>query len=152
MNSATPVLRRALIYGAWLALGIAIVGSIVGWLAAEWTGVVSALVGTAMATVFLGITSGSIILASRSSKSDMLSPAFFGVVLGGWLLKFIIFLALVFLLREQPWVQPVVLFLSIVAGVVGSLVVDVVVVATSRVPYVSDVRLPGDSEPRSTKE
>lgn len=152
MKTATPVLTRALIYGAWLALGIAIVGSTVGWFVAGSTGVVSALVGTAMATVFLGITSGSIILASRSSKSDMLSPVFFGIVLGGWLLKFVVFLALVFLLREQPWVHPVVLFLSIVAGVVGSLVVDVVVVATSRVPYVSDIALPGDEEPGSTNE
>lgn len=152
MKSATPVLKKALVYGAWLALGIAVIGSAVGWFVAGPTGVVSALVGTAMAAIFLGITSGSILLASRSSQSDMLSPAFFGIVLGGWLLKFIVFLALVFLLREQPWVHPVILFLSIVAGVVGSLVVDVIVVATSRVPYVSDVAMPGDQERNSTKE
>lgn len=152
MNSATPILRKALIQGAWLALGIAVVGSVIGWFVAGGTGVLSALVGTAMAAVFLGITSASIILASRSSKSDMLSPAFFGIVLGGWLLKFVVFLALVFLLRDQPWVHPVVLFLSIVAGVVGSLVVDVVVVATSRVPYVSDITLPGDEEPGGANE
>ena len=35
-----------------------------------------------------------------------------------------------------------VLFLSIVAAVIGSLVVDVVVVARTRMPYASDVRLP----------
>jgi hypothetical protein len=35
-----------------------------------------------------------------------------------------------------------VLFLAIVAGVIGSLVVDVLVVAKSRLPYASDTRLP----------
>jgi len=145
MHSATPILKRALVYGALLALGIAVVGCTLGGIFAGWPGVVSALVGTAMAAVFLAITSASILLASRSTKSDVFSPVFFGIVLGGWLVKFVVFLILVFLLREQPWVEPIVLFLSIVAGVVGSLVVDVVVVATSRAPYV-DVALPGDAE------
>ena len=36
------------------------------------------------------------------------------------------------------------LFLSLIAGVIGSLVVDMIVVFRSRVPYVSDSRLPGD--------
>ena len=34
------------------------------------------------------------------------------------------------------------LFLPIVAGVIGSLVVDVLVVAWSRLPYASDAQLP----------
>ena len=145
MNSAAPVLRNALIYGAWLALAIGVVGGIVGWSVAGASGLASALVGTALAAVFLGITSASILLANRSTKSDMFSPAFFGIVLGGWLLKFVIFLVVVFLLKDQPWVQNIVLFLSIVAGVVGSLVVDLVVVATSRIPYVN-TPLPTDAD------
>jgi hypothetical protein len=143
MNSAIPVLRRVFVYGAWLALGIAVVGSIAGALVAGGTGVLSALVGTVMAAIFLGITSGSILWANRATKSDMFSPAFFVIVLGGWLVKFVVFLILVFLLGDQSWVQPVILFLSIVAGIVGSLVVDVVVIAGARMPYV-DVKLPGD--------
>jgi hypothetical protein len=145
-----PILRRTLVYGAWLALGIALVGCTAGWFVAGASGVLSALVGSAMAAVFLGITSASILLANRSSKSDMFSPVFFLIVMGGWLIKFIAFLAIVFLLREQDWVQPVLLFLSIVAGVVGSLAVDVIVVATSRQPYV-DVALPGDAERHATE-
>jgi len=145
VNSAAPVLRNALIYGAWLALAIGVVGGIVGWFVAGASGLASALVGTALAAVFLGITSASILLANRSTKSDMFSPAFFGIVLGGWLLKFVIFLVAVFLLKDQPWVQNIVLFLSIVAGVVGSLVVDLVVVATSRIPYVN-TPLPTDAD------
>lgn len=140
--TSVPVLRRILVYGAFLALGIMVVGAIVGGLVAGVSGVVSALVGTLMAVVFMGITAGSILLANRFAGSEAAIGAFFGIVMGGWLLKFVVFLALMFLLRGQPWIQPVVLLLSIIAGVVGSLVVDVVVVMKSRMPYASDVTLP----------
>lgn len=142
MKSALPALKRSLIYNGWLALGIAVVGSIVGYFVAGGSGVASALVGTAMAAVFLGITAASIIVASNSARSDMLSPAFFGIIMGGWIVKFVVFLVLVFILKDQAWVQSVVLFLSIVVAVIGSLVVDVLVVTKARVPYV-DVALPG---------
>ena len=69
----------------------------------------------------------------------------FGIAVA-WLLKFVLFLVLVFLLRDQPWIHPQVLFFSIVAGVIGTLVVDVVVVAKSRMPYVSDITLPGEAK------
>lgn len=147
--TAAPILKRVLIYGGLLAVAIAVVGGVVGFATVGPRGLVSALIGTAMAFVFLAVTAGSILLANRSTKSDILSPAFFGIVLGGWLLKFVVFLVLVFVLKDQAWIDNTVLFLSIVAGVVGSLVVDVLVVARSRMPYVSDVSLPGESE-RST--
>jgi hypothetical protein len=139
--TVTSVFKRVLGYGGLLAGGIAVVGSIAGFAVAGPRGLVSALIGTAMAFVFLAVTAASIILANRSTKSDIFSPAFFGIVLGGWLLKFVVFLVLVFLLKDQPWIDNVVLFLSIVAGVLGSLVVDVLVVARARVPYVSDAAL-----------
>jgi hypothetical protein len=92
--------------------------------------------------VFMGITAGSILLANRFAGSDLFVGAFFGIVLGGWLLKFIVFIILVVLLRGVDWLDPVVLFLAIVAGVIGSLVVDVLVVARARLPYASDTQLP----------
>ncbi|MCU1419934.1 MAG: hypothetical protein JWR57_1103 [Mycetocola sp.] len=140
--TSVPVLRKILVYGAILALGIAVVGAILGGIAAGLSGVLSALVGTLMAVVFMGITAGSILIANRYAGRESAIGAFFGIVMGGWLLKFVVFLVLIFLLKDLPWVQPVVLFLSIVAGVVGSLVVDAVVVLRSRMSYVSDVSLP----------
>ncbi|SDK07251.1 hypothetical protein E3T54_15665 [Cryobacterium sp. Sr8] len=140
--TSVPVLRRILVYGAFLAVGIMVIGAIVGGLVAGASGVVSALIGTVMAVVFMGITAGSILLANRFAGSEAAIGAFFGIVMGGWLVKFVVFLALMFLLRGQPWIQPVVLLLSIIAGVIGSLVVDVVVVMKSRMPYASDVTLP----------
>jgi len=140
--TSVPVLRRILVYGAFLALGIMVIGAIVGGLVAGASGVASALIGTVMAVVFMGITAGSILLANRFAGSEAAIGAFFGIVMGGWLVKFVVFLALMFLLRGQPWIEPVVLLLSIIAGVIGSLVVDVVVVMKSRMPYASDVTLP----------
>ena len=144
--TSIPVLRRILIYGGFLALGIGVVGAIVGGLVAGTPGVVSALVGTVMAVVFMGITAGSILLANRFAGSEAAVGAFFAIVLGGWLVKFVVFLVIVVLIKDQPWINPVVLFLSIIAGVIGSLIVDAIVVMKSRMTYVSDVTLPTSSD------
>jgi hypothetical protein len=144
--TSTPILWRILRYGGFLAIGIGVVGAIVGGLVAGGQGVVSALLGTVISVVFMGITAGSILLANRFASGDAGVGVFFAIVLGGWLVKFVVFLVLVVLLRDQPWVQPVVLFLSIIAGVIGSLVVDVIVVMKSRMPYVSDATLPTSSD------
>lgn len=145
--TSVPVLRRILVYGSFLAGGIALVGAVIGGLVAGGSGVVSALIGTLMAVVFMGITAGSILLANRFAGTSAAIGAFFGIVMGGWLVKFVVFLLLMVLLKDQPWIQPVVLFLSIIAGVVGSLLVDVFVLMKSRMPYVSDVTLPAPSDP-----
>ena len=142
--TSTPVLRDVLKYGLILAGAIAIVGMLLGGLFAGWVGVTSALIGTAMAAVFLSITALSILIANRFIGSDLFVGLFFGIVLGGWIVKFVLFLVLAILLRDQPWINPVVLFLSLIAGVIGSLVVDMIVVFRSRVPYASDVTLPGE--------
>lgn len=140
--TAAPILKKVLLYGAILAVAIAVVGSIIGYVTVGPVGISSALIGTAMAVVFLAITALSILVAGKYSLG-----AFFGIVMGAWLLKFVLFLALIFILKDQPWLNPQVMFLSIVAAVVGTLVVDVVVVARSRMSYVSDIELPGDEKP-----
>lgn len=144
--TSVPVLRRILIYGSFLSGGIAIGGAVIGGLVAGGSGVVSALIGTLMAVVFMGITAGSILLANRFAGTSAAIGAFFGIVMGGWLVKFVVFLLLMVLLKDQPWIQPVVLFLSIIAGVVGSLLVDVFVLMKSRMPYVSDIDLPSPAD------
>lgn len=146
MNSAS-ILARALVYGAILTVGIAIVGSIVGWLVAGTPGLVSALIGAGLTALFMGFTAGSIILAAKASKSDPSSVLFFGIVLGSWLLKFVVFIAILLVLRNAPFVEPLVMFFSILAAVIGSLTVDVIAFARSREPYVN-VALPGDPSPR----
>lgn len=145
-STAAPVLRRALVYGAALSFAIAIIGSVAGALVAELPGMLSALIGAGMGFVFLALTAASILLADRVTGSDLLSPAYFGIVIGAWILKFIVFLVLVFTLRDAAFVEPVVLFVCLVAAVIGGLVTDIIAVTRSRVPYVSDVRLPSKDE------
>jgi hypothetical protein len=144
--SSNKVFVDALKYGALLALGIALVGGVIGFFLDGSRGIVSALIGTALSAVMLGITAGSILFANRFHGSDLFVGAFFGIVLGGWLLKFVVFLVLVFLLADQPWVNRVIMLVCVIVGVIGSLVVDMVVVARSRVGYVSDAQLPGDQK------
>jgi len=143
--SAVPVLKKILFWGGLLALVLVVVGSIVGYAVAGWSGVAGALIGTAMAVVFLAITALSILIATRYGLA-----VFFGIVMGAWILKFILFLVLVFLLKDQTWLQPTVMFVCLVVAVVGTLVVDVVVIARSRMPYVSDIALPGDGTGQSS--
>lgn len=140
--TSNPVLRRALAWGALLAGVILVVSAVLGFVFAGVPGLLGGLIGTLMAVVFMGITAASILAANRFASSDLFVGAFFGIVLGGWILKFIVFIVLVVVLRDADWLNPTVLFLSLVAGVLASLVVDVLVVAKSRLPYVSDVELP----------
>jgi hypothetical protein len=150
-----PIMKRILSAGAVLGLAIAVIGSIVGYLVDGTTGLISALIGAVTAVVFLAVTAASILVANKVAHSDFLNPLFFIVVLGGWLLKFALFLVMLILLKDQPWINNVVLLLTIIVGIIGSLVVDVMVIARSRQPYV-DVELPGarqgdgDSAERST--
>ena len=133
--SSVPVLRRTLAYGFAFAAAIAVVGGVIGLLVAGPIAAWSAVIGAVMAGVFLGITALSILIAVRF---DIV--AFFGIVLGAWLLKFVAFIVAALALRDQPWINPTALFLSLIAGVISSLVVDVVVVMKTRMPYVSDLQ------------
>jgi len=131
--SSVPVLKRTLVWG-WIAAGIiAVVGGLIGYFVAGGIGALSAVLGALFAAVFLGVTAASIVIATRFDVA-----AFFGIVLGAWLLKFIIFLAAAILLKNQSWISTPVLFLTMIVGVIVSLTIDVVVVTKSRLPYVSD--------------
>lgn len=135
------VLSRALVFGGVVTLGIAIVGSVVGYVVAGPHGLASALVGAGLTAVFMGVTTLSQIIATRVTRRDPGSPLFYGIVLGAWLLKFVLFIVILLLLRGQPWVSPYVFFFSMIAAVIGSLVADTIAMIGARVPYV-DVELP----------
>lgn len=145
--SSTPVLRAAILWSVVTTLVIAGVGGVIGFLVAGADGLWSALAGALVAAVFLILTSVSVLVANRWFGDPLYVQIFFGIVLGGWFLKLIVFIGALFLLRGQPWLEPVVFFVAIVASVVASLVVDVIVLRTMRIPHVSDVSLPGEDEP-----
>jgi hypothetical protein len=131
-DSAAAVLRRALVLGALVALAIAVVYAVVGLVVAGVPGLVSGLVGSAFALLFLGVTAISLLVAGRFQGLG--TNAFFAALLAGWLVKFVVFLVAMLALRDQPWVVPGMLFAAIVTTVLASLVVDAVVVSRARIP------------------
>jgi hypothetical protein len=132
-------MRRALAGGALLAVAVAVVGGPIGYAVAGGPGLVGALLGALMAFVFLGATAASILLGNRFAGTDAYLGAFFGIVMGSFVVKLIVFLVLAIVLRDQPWVDTKVLFLTLIIGIIGSLVVDVVVVSRTRMSTVSDL-------------
>jgi hypothetical protein len=144
--TVTQVVKKALLTGLVMTSIVAIVAAIVGALVADLAGMLAALVGAAIAFALLGLTPLSIMWGFHLGKGDVLSPGFFASVLGTWLVKFVVFLAAVFWLGDQQWLERTTLFLTIVAALLVGLITDLVVVARSRMPYVSDVSLPGEEE------
>lgn len=144
--NVNQVVRRAFVVGVVMTSLVTIVASIVGALVADLEGMLAALVGGAVAFALLGLTPLSILWGFRLGNGDLLSPAFFASVLGTWLLKFVAFLAVVFWLGDQTWLERTTLFVTIVVALLVGLVSDLVVVARSRMPYVSDVSLPGEKD------
>lgn len=141
--TVAPMLMRVLRYGVVLAFAVAVVGGAVGWLLADFPGLIGGVLGAVLAALFLGLTAVSLLIAGRVSGGQLVSAAFFGIVLGGWMLKLIIFLLLAMWLRSQEWIDPGIFAVTAIVAVLGSLVVDVLAFQGSRLPYVSDVELPG---------
>jgi hypothetical protein len=142
--SVAPILTSALRYGAIVALAVGVVAGGIGLLVAGIPGLLGGLGGAALAAVFLGLTAVSMLVAGKVTKGDTTGPAFFGIVLGVWFLKFVVFIVVAIAFRGQPAVDPYVFFFAVIAAVLGSLVSDIVAVIRTRVPYVSDVSLPDE--------
>ena len=134
-----PILRWGGIVGGVILLVAGAVGFIVAGAPGLWSGVLGALIGV----VFPALTAVTILIGNIWFGTVHYLEIFFGVVLGGWIVKLILAIVLLVALVGQPWVQPIVLYFSLVAAAVGSLAVDLVALARMRLPAVSDVQLPG---------
>ena len=142
--TVAPLLTRALLYGAIVAVAVAVVAGTIGLLTSGVPGVFGGLLGAALSAVFLGLTAVSILIAGRVTRGDAGNPVFFGIVLGVWVLKLVAFVVAAILMRGWDAVDPVVFFWAVIAAVVGSLIGDMVALARTRIPDVSDIELPGD--------
>ncbi len=142
--SVELLIRRTWLWGIVGISLVAVVSSVAGALVAELEGVLGALLGTAVGFAFLALTPLSITWALRAGRGDVLRPGFFAVVLGVWLAKFVVFLALVFWLGDVAWADSTTLFLTIVAALLVGLIVEVTVVIRSTPPEI-DVELPSSS-------
>ena len=124
------VMQRVLRLGALLVAGISLIGSLVGYLLAGTSGILAALAGGLAAFIFTGLTALSLLLGAKLNLGG-----FLGVVLGGWLLKMVLFLVLFRVLNGADWLssqaRPIVFF-TVVAAVIGGLVLDTLIVTKAR--------------------
>lgn len=132
-DNASTVFRKVLTQGSILIAAIAAIGGLIGTLTAGAPGLLSALIGAGMTFVFVSITAASVWVGGKLPIN-----AFFGVVMGAWLLKLILFIVLVRLLLGVKEINGPVLFFTLIASIMGTLVVDALVVTKARMPIVEN--------------
>lgn len=145
--SSTPVLRATLLWSAVVTGVVLVLAIIVGTLVAGGAGAASGGIGAGVGAIFPALTAVSILIANRFYGHPAWLQIFFGVVLGGWLLKFVLVIVAFFLLLQVEWIVPPVFFFALLATAVSSLVVDLVVISRMRLPAVSETVLPQRSDP-----
>jgi hypothetical protein len=146
----TSPLNRAIRYGIILAVAVAIVAGVIGQLVAGTPGLVAGLVGALATAFFMSLTAASFVIASRVAKLPEGIAVYYGIILGTFIVKFVVFLILVISLRGATWLNPTVFGFTIIAAVLGTLIVDVLSLYRGRVPY-TDASLPGENAAPSEK-
>ena len=132
-SGSEQLFKKILLQGSILIGGIALLGGVIGFLIASVAGLISALIGAAMALLFVSMTALSVWLGGKLSLGG-----FFGVVLGGWIFKLLLFIGLVLLLKGAAFIVGPILFVCIVVSVVGSLALDAIAVLKTRIPTVGN--------------
>jgi len=139
VNLAAKAIRTSVIFGAIATAGIAVAGGLVGFIVEGWVGVLSALLGSTVAFLFMGVTALSITLGLRFSGGSLISGVFFATVLGAWFLKFVLFLGAVYVIRNVTEINPAIAFVCVIFAVIAALISDVVAVSRARIPVVDMV-------------
>lgn len=128
-NSIAELFKQVFIRGSLLVAAIAVIGSVVGFLVAGMPGLVSALIGAGLALLFVTLTAVSVYVGGKLPLGG-----FFGVVLGGWVLKLVGFIVLIGALKGADFISGPVLFFTLVASILGTLGIDSVLVLKARIP------------------
>lgn len=130
-SSSNQVLAKALRLSSLLVLSVAIIGGGMGLAFAGSNGMVSGLLGAAIALAFTSLTLLSVLFGARLPLGG-----FYGLVLGGWLIKIVLFAIAMAGLQRAEFVHGPTMFFVIVASVLGGLAIDSWVVLKSRIPTV----------------
>lgn len=140
--SSTPILRTALKWSAIVGGSILVLAALIGFLVAGGSGLLSGVIGAGVGVIFPALTALSILIGNRWFGTPRYIEIFFGIVLGGWVVKFVVVIVLLIVLSKAPWIVHMVFYFSLVATAIASIVVDLVVMSRMRLPAVSDVSLP----------
>jgi hypothetical protein len=135
-DSLGTVIGRVLRLGGALVLAIGLLGSLIGYLVAGTSGVLAALIGSGAAFLFTALTALSVLIGSKLNLAG-----FLGAVLGGWLIKMVLFLIGFSFLNRADILshesRPIVFF-TVVSAVIGGLVIDTLIVSKARLAIATE--------------
>ena len=132
-KASNSLFQRVLTLGSLLTGAIALIGGLAGFLVAGLAGLVSALIGAALTLVFMSLTALSVWFGSKLPLGG-----FFGMVLGGWLIKIVGFAFVIAALKGADFINGPVLFFTLVAAILRTLAVDSVAALKARIPVIGD--------------
>jgi hypothetical protein len=132
-KASNNLFKRVLSLGSALIGAIAVLGGLLGFLLAGAAGLTSALIGAALTLIFVTLTAASVWLGGKLPLGG-----FFGIVLGGWLIKIIGFALVIAALKGASFINGPVLFFTLVASILGTLAVDSYLVLRARIPVIGD--------------
>ncbi|MFI5504225.1 hypothetical membrane protein [Corynebacterium kutscheri] len=124
-------LVRALRIGARSLLVFTIL-SLMGWGAVSGlSGIWGVLIGAAIGGGFVLLTALSVLIAADTSAATT------GIiVLGGWLIKIVVFIAILALIRDLTFYDNIAMFVTVVTALVITLAAETWAVITTRVTYI----------------
>lgn len=125
--------RKALILTSALVGLIALLGMGIGYVVVGSIAIPSALIGSAIALVFSSVTILSIWFGSKLGLNG-----FFALLMGGWLIKIVVFALVLNVLSGADFISGPVLFLAVVASVLGTLAIESWVVLRSRLQTIGE--------------
>ena len=125
----TPM-RRVLRIGLVASLVALPLAVLIGHLVAGAAGAWGAAIGMGIAVGFFTITVG-VALTTAGMDATALGAS----VLGSWLIKMVLLLVALALLRDADFYSRPVLFIALLVGTIGTLVLEALVVTRTQVPY-----------------
>ncbi|MEK9536414.1 MAG: hypothetical protein VWZ99_04635 [Aquiluna sp.] len=132
-TTSAALFAKALKFSLLLAAAVAVIGGAIGFLIYGTPGLYSALIGAAVAVVF-----GAMTILSISIGAKLPLGGFYGMVLGGWLIKLLLFAVLMGLLQSATFISGPMFFFAVVASVLGGLAVDSYLVLSAKLPAVEN--------------
>jgi hypothetical protein len=129
VDSTASLYKKALGMSAILVLVIGLFGSAIGFMVAGAPGVMSALIGSLVSLGFSALTIFSIWFGAKLPLAG-----FYGLVLGGWLIKVLLFAVVLAILQDADFISGPVFFFAVVTSVLGGLAIDSWVVLKGRLP------------------
>ncbi len=133
LTSSKKLFARALKLNLLLALLVAGLGSLIGFLVYSLPGVYSALIGAGISALFGTMTILSIRIGAKLELNG-----FYALVLGGWLMKILLFALLLGFLQSATFISGPMFFFAVVTSVLGGLAIDSYLVLSAKLPVVEN--------------